>query len=308
MSSATIAPAKIVFCDRSTLGSHIGVSKTLLDTVRDGHDQGMYSIQFFCGSRMSFNRKKFSSSDLANTKKFLAKTDLNVFTHLPYTYNFAGSKKEGILNWSGNKERDEKATNMCLSVEHELRITSSVCGDCRKSGCVLHIGSWDDSAVGLKTIGSTINKINFPDHSTLLLETMVGRGSVLGQSYGELLTVYNGVREEKQPHIKICIDTCHVFANGQYDLRTGSGMERMFSEFEETFPTGFEMLGLIHLNDSDEKFDSNKDLHARIGQGHIWGDDLNKSVLVRLLDKIDELGTPTVLETVQDDYPIVKNL
>ena len=211
-----------------------------------------------------------------------------------------------MLNWTNDKKRDALAHGVLESIEYELYLTSTVCQNNCKSGCVLHIGSWNDTAKGLEAVSKSINKIGFPEGSTLLLETMVGRGSVLGQTYKELLTVYNGVDSNSKEHVKICIDTAHVFANGQYELNKISGVDKMFSDFKDTFGS-FEMLGLIHLNDSEEKFGSNKDVHARIGQGHIWGDN-NQSVLVRLLDKIDELGVPTVLETVPDDYNIIKSL
>lgn len=80
----------------------------------------------------------------------------------------------------------------------------------------------------------------------------------------------------------------------------------MFDDFDETFGNR-DLLGLVHLNDSAEPFESKKDRHGRIGRGHIWND-TNLSVLTRLLDKIEERGIPTTLETTEHDYSIIQAL
>ena len=291
------------FCERKTLGSTINMKNTLQETIEYGDSKGMYSLQICLGSPMVFNRKQISQDDIISTKKYLNNHPMNVFSHLPFVYNFVGSKTDNILNWNGNAKRDSAATSMLKGVEYELAITSKICPDGCKSGCVLHIGSWSERSLGLSKVIQTINKIDFPKNSNLLLETMVGRGDVLGTSYQELFEVYEGIDQNKKPNIKICIDTCHIHSNGNYDLRKFTGVEKMFRDFEEFFEA--DKLGLIHLNDSMTEFNSGKDRHELIGKGTIWCDP-NRSVLTRLLDIINEKGVSTVLETDESDYSVIQ--
>jgi deoxyribonuclease-4 len=293
----------MLFCDRKTLGSTISLKESLEETLKYGNNEGMYSLQICLGSPMVFKRKKLTDDDIDKSKNFLKNNPINLFSHLPYVYNFAGSASNKILNWTGNLERDKSANSMIKSVEYELETISKICPDGCANGCVLHIGSWEDKNIGIQKVIETANKINFPEKSTLLLETMVGRGNVIGKSYQELFEVYQGIDENKKENIKICLDTCHVHSNGNYDLRKFTGVQSMFSDFEKYFEA--DKLGLIHLNDSMTDFNSGKDRHELIGRGTIWCDP-NRSVLTRLLDIIDEKGIPTVLETDESDYRIIQ--
>jgi deoxyribonuclease IV len=291
------------FCDRKTLGSTISMKSTMEETIKYGNKLGLYSIQICIGSPMVFNRKKINKDDMHNSHNYLKYNPINIYSHLPYVYNFAGSKGDNILNWTGNSLRDQKAYSMIQSVEYELDIISKICPDGCNNGCVLHVGAWKDKTKGLLTVSETINRIKFPEKSTLLLETMVGKGDVLGCNYEELYTIYNNIQDNIKSHIKICIDTCHIHSNGTYDLRTYNGIQNMFTEFTKYFDP--EKLGLIHLNDSMTEFNSGKDRHELIGKGTIWNDP-NRSVLTRLLDIIEDKGIPTVLETDEFDYRVIQ--
>lgn len=291
------------FCERKTLGSTISMKDTFFETLKHGNKQGMYSIQICLGSPMVFKRKQISSDDIKISRDYLIQNPMNVYSHLPYVYNFAGSKSTDILNWNGNFERDNSAKSMLKAVQYELDVMSKICPDGCRHGCVLHIGSWNDKDKGLEKVIESIDKIEFPENSTLLLETMVGRGGVLGTSYEDLARVYNSVNERQKQYLKICIDTCHIYSNGQYDLRKWNGIQSMFDDFQKYFQS--DNLGLIHLNDSMTNFNSGKDRHELIGKGTIWCDP-NRSVLTRLLDLIDERGIPTVLETDESDYKIIQ--
>ena len=291
------------FCDRKTLGSTISMEATLLETLKHGNNEGMYSLQICLGSPMVFKRKEISPSDIKKSREYLTQNPMNVFSHLPYVYNFAGSKTNKVLNWAGDTDRDYAATVMLKAVEYELDVMSKICPDGCKTGCVLHIGSWDDRDKGIQKVIESINRMKFPENSRLLLETMVGRGGVLGSSINELHNVISGVDERQKQHLQICIDTCHVHSNGQYDLRKYKGVQDMFRDYEEHFS---DRIGLIHLNDSMTDFNSGKDRHELIGKGTIWCDP-NRSVLSRLLDMIDDKGIPTVLETDESDYKIIQS-
>jgi deoxyribonuclease-4 len=287
----------ILFCDNEYLGTHTGIQKTLKETVERSIQKGFYNIQIFLGSSYTAKRRIVESKDINKTNKILKHYKLNVFTHLPYIYNLAGSVKHNCYCWDENKEVDGFVSTCLKSIEQELKTIDRL--ECESSGCVLHIGSVgkNDSNKGLEKVAESINKINFKEikKTKLILETMVGRGGVLGKSFQELRKVYDLINEKDR--IGFCIDTCHVFAEGLYDLRQIKEIDRMFEDFDKII--GLDKLVLIHFNDSETEFCSKQDRHARIGFGEIFRD---IKVAQYFMKKLEELKINSVLETEEDDY------
>lgn len=283
-----------------SLGAHTCFAGRICDTLWTSINYGMYTTQFFMGNPRSFNRTCITSKDIDECKKILSKFDLNVFTHYPYIANLAGSKDS--LAWSGDSKQDAKTRSAIKGLEYELQIIASL--GVEKSGVVIHPGSYKDRTKGLEKISETINKINFPEHSKLLLENTAGEGDTLAIDFLEIKKILSGIHPDKLKHIGICIDTCHTFASGLYDLRKDEEVDKMFKDFENTF--GLDKFNLLHLNDSMCVHKSRKDRHACIGQGNIWQTD--KSSLVYLLDKCQENGIPMVLETHGLDMLTIANL
>lgn len=291
----------IVFYDKETLGSNIGFSKTLERSYKYAIEQMLYSFQVFLGSRLSYKRSVISKKDLQECIELYKNKPINVYSHCAYVYNLAGSIKLKGLAWEGNEEIDNLMLKSIEGIEYELSITSQFGS---RNGCVIHVGSWKDKTLGMKKIAETINRINFPPNSTLLLENTAGKGTTIGKTFEELKEIYDQIDEYKQSHIKFCLDTCHSFCSGIVDFRKIKEVERFFKEFDDIF--GIEKLGLIHFNDSNYDFGSNKDDHALIGQGYIWKD--HKKSLKYIIDKIDILQIPLVLETHISDYEVIQSL
>ena len=111
------------------------------------------------------------------------------------------------------------------------------------------------------------------------------------------------IENDKKKYIGFCIDTCHIFSEGLYDLRRKEQILKMYEDFNQVI--GLDKLTLIHLNDSKTEFSSKADKHARIGEGEIWGD---INVFKYFLSKMKEYGISSVLETVEDDYKVVQNV
>ena len=310
-------PCEIIFYEHEYLGSHTGILKTLEDTVKQSIKNGYYNIQIFLGSSYSLKRRNISHDDIEKTNKLLKYNNINIFTHIPYVYNLAGSVKENCFCWNqtkigenndvirGQVPVEQKVDNYVLeclkSIEYELEIIDKL--DCKVKGCVIHIGSSGklSSIEGLKRVAESINKINFNNIKSckLLLETMVGRGGVLGRTFDELKQVYDLI--ENKDRIGFCIDTCHVFSEGLYDLRKKDEIDKMFNDFDKVF--GINKLELIHLNDSKTQFNSKQDRHERIGRGEIFK---NIKSLQYLLKKINDYKISSVLETVEEDYDIIQ--
>lgn len=163
-------------------------------------------------------------------------------------------------------------------------------------GVVLHPGAHKGSGVahGLRTIIERINRLfdATPDSPAgIWLETTAGQGTALGHEFEHLAVLIEGI--ENQTRIGVCLDTCHVFAAG-HDIRTRDGVKAMLRDFNKII--GLDRLRAIHVNDSKQPFNSRRDRHEHIGQGHIGEEGFAALLQDRRLRKI-----PFILETPKND-------
>lgn len=280
-------------------GSHMSFNGSISDTLTDSLNMGMYSVQFFMGNPKSVkSRAKVTETDIKKCNEIISTTPINVFSHFPYCVNLAGSITNRCLAWNDEKNEDTIMTSI-KSIEYELSILAQFK---TKNGVVIHPGNWFDREKGLLAIAKSINKINFPIGSTLLLENSAGQGNSLATTLTELKKIFDNLNETRKSHVGICIDTCHLFAFGDYDIRKISEVDRFLTDFDKHFERS--KLKLIHLNDSTTDFKSRRDNHALIGTGYIWKDNLDS--LRYFLNKTN--GIPIVLETVPDDIFTISDL
>ncbi len=108
----------------------------------------------------------------------------------------------------------------------------------------------------------------------------------------ELSQIYALLNVKTQDHVKICLDTQHIFASGQYDLRHHAEVDRLFSDCPSRF--SIDRLGLIHFNDSKSVFNSQVDNHAFLGYGEIWNQ--HHSSMYYMLSRIERLKIPALVE------------
>ena len=298
---------KIKYNKRINAGTSVSFQKNIYDTLIYSHMKGYYSIQFFLGSYISLKRSTINDNDIFDSNEYLKKNKFNIFTHLPYIHNLCG--KSGYLE-NENKE-SLLHTNECKkSIIYELNIISKVIKDTiTRGGCVLHIGSIGKNNIYLnkreealniviKNINDILNNID-EGNSYLILETMVGNAGVIGNTFEELKYIYDKI--EKKNRLGICIDTCHIFAEGLYKLNNKEDIDKMFNDYFSLFPK--ESLQLIHLNDSKYEFQCKKDRHENLLKGNIWKED----TLYYFIDKLEELNIPYVLETEEIDYDLLQN-
>lgn len=147
-----------------------------------------------------------------------------------------------------------------------------------------HTGQGID--VGIDQISDMLNQVITPDQTTtVLLETMAGKGSEVGSTFEELAAIRE--RMDHPAKVGICLDTCHVWDAG-YDIK--NDLDGVLDEFDRII--GLEHLKALHINDSLNDREAHKDRHARIGEGKIG----NKA-LTRLLEHPALQGLPCILET-----------
>lgn len=268
------------------VGAHTAFSGKICDTLWTSVNFGMYATQFFMGNPQAFNRAKISPHDIGECKKIISRYPMHIFSHFPYVANLAGSVSS--LAWNGDDAQDTKTSTVLNSLEYELNLLSEL-----NAGVVIHPGSFKDRKKGLETISKSINKINFTNDAKLVLENASGQGTALATTFQEIKAIIDGVEKHKQRNIGVCIDTCHIFAYGDYDLSDKNEVDRLFCDFDNII--GLEKFTLLHLNDSETKLKGKVDRHACLGKGHIWGENFDS--LVYLLDRCKSLGIPAVLET-----------
>lgn len=151
-----------------------------------------------------------------------------------------------------------------------------------------HVGQGVDEAI--KVITEALNEALFKGmHTTVLLETMAGKGSEVGRNFEELKRIIDGV--ELSEYMGVCLDTCHVW-DGGYDVV--GDIDGVLDEFDRVI--GLDRLKAIHINDSMNPMGAHKDRHEKIGQGNIGIDGLKGVVTNKRLQ-----GLPFILETPNDD-------
>jgi len=271
------------------VGIHTGFDKKIINTLRIAIQMGTYSTQFFMGNPKSYSRQRISDDDITESNRLLDRFPMNVFTHFPYIANLNGSVSS--LAWNGDSKIDSITTIMLNELEYELNTISKLSSE--RSGVVIHPGCYPDRIVGLNTVAKSINKINFQGKTKLLLENCAGEGRKLCKNFKEFKIVYNSIESDKIKNVGFCVDTAHIWGEGEYDLRSIDEIKRMFNEFDNEI--GIDNLTLIHLNDSLVPYGSKKDRHAVLGTGYIWGNDITS--LLYLLDYCKEKKIPMILET-----------
>ena len=158
-----------------------------------------------------------------------------------------------------------------------------------------HVGQ--GSAEGIRLIADALNSTLWPDmKTTVLLETMAGKGSEIGGTFEELREILDLVK--CRDRVGVCFDTCHTW-DGGYDLV--SDLDGVLRHFDEVI--GLETLKAVHFNDSKNDLGSHKDRHEKLGQGCIGMEAMKRIALHDALQ-----GLPFILETPNDDEGYIREI
>ncbi len=281
-------------------GFHTGFDGCLFDVYKHALESHAQSAQFFLGNPLSFSRSKLAQADIK--KSIELNPSLNIFTHFPYVANLAGSKD--ILAWNGNETQDKKTRALLKNLEYELNTIALLKTETNKVGVVIHPGNYPDVEVGLRTIAKSINTINFADNAILILENSAGGGTSLATTFKQIKTIIDHVDEPKRKHVRVCVDTAHIYGYGDYNLAKVTEIDRLFDDFDKNI--GMEYFHLLHLNDSEVKLKSKKDRHACLGHGFIWSESFES--LKHLIKKCEMYNIPIILETHEADMSVLMSL
>lgn len=255
-----------------TVGCHLSSSKGYLAMGKDAVKINANTFQFFTRNPRGGNAKAIVPSDVEAYLAFAAEHKITrILAHAPYTLNACSADK--------NLREFARAT-----MADELDRMEYTPGNCYN----FHPGSHVKQGVetGISYIADMLNAILKPEQTTtVLLETMAGKGSEVGRSFEELREILD--RVTLSDHMGICLDTCHVW-DGGYDIV--NHLDEVLTEFDRII--GLSRLKAIHLNDSLNPLGAHKDRHARIGEGHI-----GKEALIRIINHPALQNLPFYLET-----------
>ena len=258
-----------------TIGCHLSSSKGFLAMGKEAVKIGADTFQFFTRNPRGTKAKKIDPEDIRHFLSFAEEHGINrILAHAPYTLN-ACSADEGLRTLARDTMRDD------------LERMEYIPGNCYNFHPGSHTGQGTEA--GIHYISLMLNQILEPDQkTTVLLETMSGKGSEVGKTFEELREILDRVREKEC--MGVCLDTCHIWDAG-YDI--AGDLDGVLHEFDRII--GLSKLKAIHLNDSLNPLGSHKDRHAAIGQGMIGFD-----ALKRIAEHPSLKNLPFYLETPND--------
>ena len=258
------------------IGNHTSSSKGYAAMARQIIQNGGNTFAFFTRNPRGGKAKAIDEKDI---EKFLALAGEHHFgrivAHAPYTLNACAAKEE-LRDFARETFADD------------LRRMEYTPGNYYNFHPGSHVGQGAET--GIRKIAEILNDVLTDGQTTtILLETMSGKGTEVGRNFEELKKILDLV--EKKNKMGICLDTCHVW-DGGYDIV--NDLDGVLEEFNRII--GLEHLKAIHLNDSLNDLGSHKDRHARIGEGKIGLD-----ALVRVVRHPALKDIPFILETPNDD-------
>ena len=240
------------------IGCHLSSSKGFAAMGRQALELGADTFQFFTRNPRGSRAKDLDAADAAALVQLMEEHRFApIVAHAPYTLNLCGAE-----------ERNRAFARETMA--DDLRRLEHVPGQYYNFHPGSHVGQGMEA--GIRLIAQGLNAILTPDlHTTVLLETMAGKGSEVGGRFEELRAILD--RVELSAKMGVCLDTCHV-SDGGYDIIRD--LDGVLAEFDRII--GLDRLKAVHLNDSKNPPGSRKDRHACIGQGEIGLEALTRVV------------------------------
>ena len=258
------------------IGCHLSASKGYVNMAKETLKINGNTFQFFTRNPRGGQAKEINEEDI---KKFLEITNENNFVkilaHSPYTINICSAdentRRFGIDTMKDDLKRMEYTPNNLYNFHPGS-----------------HVGQGAER--GIELIIEALNEILTEEQTTtVLLETMAGKGTEVGRSFEELKAIIDGVKLNHK--LGVCLDTCHVYDAG-YDIV--NDLDGVLNKFDEVI--GLERLKAIHINDSKNPFASHKDRHEKIGEGSI-----GLEAFERIINHPKLKDLPFFLETPHDE-------
>ncbi len=265
------------------IGGHMSISGGFREAPERANKIGLNSMQVFTKNQRQWIAKPLDIDDVNEYKKNMKSFGIKItVAHASYLVNLAAPA-------------DENFKKSIDSMVHELER----CDTLNIPYLIFHPGAHmgKGESYGLKRIVQGMDEIisRFKGKAKITIETTAGQGSNLGYKFEQIQYMLDNVSDKDM--VKVCMDTCHIFAAG-YELRSKNGYEKTMEEFDNKI--GFKNLVAVHLNDSEKALGTRVDRHAQIGFGYIGKQGIKNILFDKRFSEI-----PLILETPggEDLYP-----
>ena len=270
-----------------TIGCHLSASKGYLAMAKQAVSIGANTFQFFTRNPRGGKAKEINEDDVKAFLEYSKEHGINrILAHAPYTLN-ACSADSGIREFAKNTMADD------------LKRMEYTPGNYYNFHPGSHVGQ--SVEVGIDFIAEMLNEILTKEQTTtVLLETMSGKGSEVGRNFEELKAIIDKVKLKDK--LGVCLDTCHIW-DGGYDVV--NNFDGVLDEFDKII--GLEKLKAIHLNDSKNDLSSHKDRHEKIGEGKIGLDAISKIINNERIKELPfYLETPNEIDGYEREIELLK--
>lgn len=257
--------------------------------AEEAHKIGANTFQFFTRNPRGGNAKPINEQDIAEFKKLSGEYGIDVIlAHAPYTLNCCSAKPEirefAIRTMKDDLNRMEYTPNNLYNFHPGS-----------------HVGQGIE--VGIELIIQALNEVlDSKQTTTVLLETMAGKGSEVGSKFEEIRQIIDGVKCQEK--LGVCLDTCHVSDAG-YEI--SNNLDGVLQEFDHII--GLERLKAIHINDSMNPIGSHKDRHQKIGEGTLGLETFEQIIKHPNLKNLPfYLETPNELEGYAKEIELLRTI
>lgn len=258
------------------IGNHLSASKGYVAMGKAALALDANTFAFFTRNLRGGKAKEIDEKDVEKFLNFAKEHEFGkIVAHAPYTMNLCAAK-EDVRSFSKEMLLDDLKRMEYTPYNYYNFHPGS------------HVGQGAEKGIAL--IAEALNEALKPEQTTtVLLETMAGKGTEVGRTFEELREILD--RVELNDKMGVCLDTCHVW-DGGYDIV--NDLDGVLNEFDRVI--GLDRLKAVHFNDSMNDCGSHKDRHAKIGEGKIGAEAMRRVALHPLLE-----GRPFILETPNDD-------
>lgn len=272
-----------------TIGCHLSSAKGYEAMAKEAEKIQANTFQFFTRNPRGGSAKKIDPADVAAFLAFAEENDFcGILAHAPYTLNACSA--------------DENTRRFAFeAMSDDLRRMEYTPGQMYNFHPGSHVGQGVQK--GIELICELLNRVLKKEQTTtVLLETMAGKGSEIGSRFEELKAIIDGTMLADK--LGVCFDTCHVFDAG-YDIV--KDLDGVLTQFDKVI--GLNRLKAVHINDTMNPFSQHKDRHQKIGQGYIGVDAFSQIINHPALRKLPfYLETPNELEGYQAEIALLKSL
>lgn len=271
------------------IGSHLSASKGYVHMAKEAVSIGANTFQFFTRNPRGGSAKKIDENDVRDCMEYMSKNGFaKILAHAPYTLNPC-SKDEKIREFALNTMTDDLM---------RMEYTPNQLYNFHPGS---HVGQGIET--GIEMISGMLDKVLTPQlTTTVLLETMAGKGSEVGSRFEELREIIDRVKLSDK--LGVCLDTCHVYDAG-YDIV--NDLDGVLERFDKII--GLDRLKAIHLNDSKNPFESHKDRHEKIGEGSIGIEAMTRIINhPRLKNLPFLLETPNNIDGYKNEIELLRGL